>query len=190
MSKGILRQQVLQVLSKMDRKKRQAYQEKLFDALTDYIQDYSYQKIGLYWGLVPEIETSKLILSLLNQGISVYLVRMEASRHLSFRAFTGVSDLEQTSFGIYQPKATCPDLCPEDLDLMVVPGLVFTPSGYRIGFGGGYYDRLLSQYPYLETLSLAFPDQVKAEDSWFIEDHDIPVNRLLTLNDEGRTVLL
>ena len=64
-----------------------------------------------------------------------------------------------------------------DVDLCVVPGRVFNRSGYRIGWGGGYYDRFLASYAG-QTLSLAYSVQVL--DDIPIEAHDIPVGVIVS----------
>lgn len=68
----------------------------------------------------------------------------------------------------------------EDLDAIIVPGLVFDLQGYRIGYGGGYYDRFLGSLSRKKsTLSLAFPFQV-VEEELPKEAYDIPVDFLVT----------
>lgn len=56
-----------------------------------------------------------------------------------------------------------------------MPGIVFTLEGFRIGFGGGYYDRFLEQYQG-ETCSLVFSEQI--QENWQVEPFDLPVKRL------------
>lgn len=55
--------------------------------------------------------------------------------------------------------------------------MVFSTKGYRIGFGGGYYDRFLQDYPN-QTVSLVFGEQLR--DDWQAEKFDRPVNKLIT----------
>ena len=65
------------------------------------------------------------------------------------------------------------------IDLIHVPGLVFTTEGYRIGYGGGYYDRYLEHFSG-HTLSTTYPCQIQ---DFIPEKHDIPVQEVLI--DEG-----
>jgi 5-formyltetrahydrofolate cyclo-ligase len=68
------------------------------------------------------------------------------------------------------------------IDLVIVPGLGFTPRGYRIGRGMGFYDRFLSQPDFGGfACGLAFEDQVLAEIP--LLDHDVPLSMLAT--DQG-----
>ena len=61
------------------------------------------------------------------------------------------------------------------LDLLVVPGVVFNSTGYRIGYGGGYFDKFLSNNKQ-PTISLLYDFQLN---SFETEAHDEPVEKLI-----------
>ena len=54
-------------------------------------------------------------------------------------------NLRSNQFGILEPDVTCPLIKVEQVDLILVPCVMCDQRGYRLGYGGGFYDRLLSQ---------------------------------------------
>ncbi|MFD1902205.1 5-formyltetrahydrofolate cyclo-ligase [Enterococcus termitis] len=97
-----------------------------------------------------------------------------SERRLTFHQVTPETVFEKTAFGVEEPVNGL-EVGIDKIDLLVVPGIVFTRLGFRIGFGGGFYDRLLQQYQG-ETCSLVFSEQI--QEHWTIESFDLPVKRL------------
>ena len=83
--------------------------------------------------------------------------------------------LVKTSFGLLEPQGDLEVVDASQIDLIHVPGLVFTTEGYRIGYGGGYYDRYL-EHSSGHTLSTVYPCQIQ---DFIPEKHDIPVQEVL-----------
>ncbi len=82
-------------------------------------------------------------------------------RELAFHEVSSPSrELEAGAHGILAPRATLPRVAPDELDILLVPGVAFTPEGDRLGYGGGYYDRLIPRCPQAHVLSLAFSEQM------------------------------
>lgn len=83
------------------------------------------------------------------------------------------------SYGIPEPDPVqCRRLSPDEaVGLAVLPGLAFDVRGVRIGYGGGYFDRLLTKHP-MRTLGIAFAAQLTARLPR--ETHDIPVQDVVT----------
>ena len=71
----------------------------------------------------------------------------------------------------------------KDIQLVLVPAIVFDRQGGRIGFGGGYFDRLLSRMPQAKRIGLAYADQVTA-DPLPREPHDILMHSIITEKEE------
>ncbi len=86
--------------------------------------------------------------------------------------------LETVYHGLLEPKPSeTVRVNKQDIDLLIVPGLLFDKGGFRIGFGGGYYDRFLTDFPN-QKLSLAGSFQVV--ENLPSESYDIPVDSIIT----------
>ncbi|WP_231889846.1 5-formyltetrahydrofolate cyclo-ligase [Oceanobacillus sp. Castelsardo] len=95
-----------------------------------------------------------------------------------------INDFHQLEKGLYEilepnPKKTS-KVKKQNIDLLIVPGVVFDQNGYRIGFGGGYYDRFLVDFPN-ETISLA--SHLQVIDRIPTDFYDLPVKCIIT--EEG-----
>ena len=66
---------------------------------------------------------------------------------MDFYIIEGLDDLEKRTFGVLEPKVPgCKLLTDFSRSLCIVPALMYDLKGYRLGYGGGYYDRFLSRY--------------------------------------------
>jgi len=80
--------------------------------------------------------------------------------------------------GVPEPSPSAPRIGWERLDLILVPGLAFDRRGWRLGRGGGYYDRLLAHAPLARRWGVAFDPQLVAEVP--LEPHDVKLDTLVT----------
>ncbi len=85
---------------------------------------------------------------------------------------------EERGHGFAEPLAEAPTAAPSDLDLVIVPGLVFDPRGHRIGYGAGFYDRFLGRARHARAIGVCFDFQVLAEVP--AGPHDVPVAMVVT----------
>jgi 5-formyltetrahydrofolate cyclo-ligase len=140
------------------------------------------KSIGITISRPPEVDTLQIIRKAWEQGKAVAIPKCNPqTKELVFRNFTRFSHLEMVYSGLYEPVVSMTKEVPsEELDLLIVPGLAYTKSGFRLGFGGGYYDRYLAGNK-TQTMSLAFSQQLVAQLP--VESHDFPVSKIIT--EEG-----
>lgn len=106
-------------------------------------------------------------------------------RKLEFKLVSDPAlELEADLHGIPAPRPQLRSIAPERLDLLFVPGLAFTVTGHRLGYGGGYYDRYLPLCAQATKVACAFPEQIV--EALPIEEHDLPVDSLLVAHCRHR----
>lgn len=129
-----------------------------------------------------EVDTYAIIEALWQLGKNVAVPKCNAkTRTMDFYIITQFSQLETVYMDLKEPipsKTTY--VSPEEIDVIIVPGIVYDPNGYRIGYGGGYYDRYLTTYEG-NLISIAFDFQIV--ESVPTESHDIPVDIIITDNN-------
>jgi len=98
--------------------------------------------VSLYWPIGSELDTAPLLAVLSERGHVLSLpVTPEQRGPLSFRLWTPDTEMTAGPMNIPVPKDS-PTVSP---DILLVPLLAFDKRGYRLGYGGGYYDRTLTQ---------------------------------------------
>lgn len=128
--------------------------------------------------ILPLLETA------LEQGKEVALPRVEPLAELSFHLLPTVealSQLEQGPYRLQQPSSLWPAVQPcNKATLLLVPGLLFTITGGRLGRGGGYYDRFLQLQPKKNLLKVGLCFESQLTDSLPQEKHDQQVDLIVT----------
>lgn len=116
----------------------QALMRHFLDALTPS----SGRVVSGYWPVRGEIDVIPLLSHLHEQGHPCGLpVMVGRTKPLLFREWRPGLEMKEAGFAIPMPGEDAPELVPE---LLLVPLLAFDGDGYRLGYGGGYYDRTLA----------------------------------------------
>ena len=77
-----------------------------------------------------------------------------------FCRIASLDDCVKGAYGILEPREDCPIVQPKETSLILVPGCAFTRDGFRMGYGGGYYDRYLQLHPKAIAIGYAFEEQI------------------------------
>jgi len=176
--KSELRKQVLQEMKAIPREQKQSIDQ----ALTEHFLHHPFYQeakvIATYLSFPHEFQTHELIEQALRDGKKVLIPKTYPKGRMDFVVYNP-QQLVKTSFGLLEPQGNLEVVDASQIDLIHVPGLAFTTEGYRIGYGGGYYDRYLEHFTG-HSMSTIYPCQVQ---QFMPENHDIPVQEVLI--DEG-----
>lgn len=126
-----------------------------------------------------EIDPLPAVNELRRRGVKIAYPRIESRGVLGVHVVDDEVDLVPGPFGLSQPREATPRTEPHLIDAVIVPAVAYDERGMRLGYGGGYYDRLL---PLLRDdclrIGFAFDEQVLAEIP--AEEHDVAVDLVVT----------
>lgn len=122
--------------------------EDIFLLLCDLPEFKQAKRVFTYISIDREVDTRRIIALCQTLGKTPVLPYRYSRGKMGFTALDRpLSALPPGVFGIPMPDASLPELFPAVGDLMLVPALCFDEEGYRLGHGGGYYDRYLAAHP-------------------------------------------
>jgi 5-formyltetrahydrofolate cyclo-ligase len=192
--KAALRQSLRSLRAELDPVVRKKANQAIIERLLASQAVQAAKVILIYAALPEEVNLDSLIAPLSKAGKRVLVPRFgKIPGLMTLWQIKQVDALEESksTLPVRQPDVSrTQPVEPKEVDLVLAPGLAFSESGQRLGFGGGYYDRFLPKCPArCLTIGIAFEQQVL--DDLPTEAHDINMHAVLTeLSVYGDTTLL
>jgi 5-formyltetrahydrofolate cyclo-ligase len=180
-AKLVLRQRVLAIRDAVPPALRSAASDAIVARLLARPDFLSARAVLLTLPFGSEWDTLALVRAALAAGKTVAMPRVDkASRMLALHAIADpMQDIGAGYRDIPEPLPACPAVSRDAIDFVLVPGVAFDPKGRRIGYGGGYYDRLLPLLsPRAARVAGAFELQIvdRVPDA----PHDVAVDAIVT----------
>lgn len=170
-SKAYLRQEFKEKRSNIEG--RASKDKMILRLLKNFIEKRQGQSIALYQPIFSEVDVRPLVKDLFEEGKTVLLPRVEKDE-IIFVRFEGEERLKKGAMGILEPVGP---LYEGEIQIMLVPGLVYNRQKFRIGYGKGYYDRYLLRHEKIESVG-CFYSELEAE--FLGEKRDVMLKWIVT----------
>lgn len=172
-----MRQLMFQQRNSLNDSFKRDYDQKVCNYLIDLVASKSMQVVHCYLPFAGEIDIKPFIQYLLDTQKTVVIPKTLPKRILENRILKSLdeSDIEVGIKNTLHPKNPMPYL--GEFDLIVIPGLACDRNNFRLGYGGGYYDNFLMQYPSAYKLGIFYPFQLV--DYVPLEEHDQQLDEIL-----------
>lgn len=180
MIKKQIRKEILEKRGKLGSIDHKYFSNCIINSILDSSHYRDANTIMVFVSFSDEVDTHEFIKKAISDGKKVTVpITFPKTKEIKPSHIESFHDLEPGYYGILTPKADCINLVsPEEIDLIIVPGVAFDKNGYRVGYGGGYYDRFLSRLPQVTTIGIAFELQII--DKVPRDEYDIAVDFIFT----------
>ncbi len=158
MTKKDIRESVLFLRNSLDKKEAEYISRGICQ---DVIELDVYEKatdICLYMSIKNEVYLDFLMEASFKGGKRVWLPRV-IDKHMEFYSYDTNTKFISGAFGIMEPDSEM-KLVPNKNTLIIMPGAVYSENKERIGYGGGYYDKYLSEHPECHTVAVCYELQI------------------------------
>lgn len=156
----------------------QAYSDNICKKLMELDEYVNANTVLAYCPISNEVDTSLILEDCIKNKVLALPRTIIAENKIIPSAVNNMSDLHEKAYSIMEPKENCSEVNLYDINLIVVPLVAFDKYGTRLGYGGGYYDRLLSKTQNCKKVGIAFSLQelnyIKSE------AHDIKLDVIIT----------
>jgi len=175
MDKAELRQKIRQQKREMTAQQIESAGKRLGEL---FLSSELYRRAETVYGYLPynqEVRTVPMLEQAIRDGKRVAVPKVYGEE-MKFIYITDFSQVEKGYAGIPEPIADEP-VANDPHALVLMPGLAFTKTGDRMGYGGGFYDKFLSREPQHPTVALCYGFQIV--EKLPTEEHDVPVDLVL-----------
>ncbi len=170
------RQRLLAMRAALGHEARAATAARILPFAHEAIRRHGARAVGLYWPIKSELDFRMLAEQLARDGIATALpVILEKGTPLAYWQWSPGEPLERGFWNIPVPRQRRP-IHP---DAVLAPTVGFDRAGYRLGYGGGYFDRTLAQ-PDRPSLAIGIGLDFARLDTIWPQPHDIPMDVIIT----------
>ena len=134
-----------------------------------------YENILIYSSIGSEVYTKEMINNLLKTK-NVFLPKVISSGQMEFFKINSLNDLKIGKYNILEPRTKIK--YEKQKSIVIVPGVAFSKSKYRIGYGGGYYDRFIKENKKNLYIGICFDEQITEFDKF--EEYDQKMDIVIT----------
>lgn len=178
MDKSAARSEILNKLKNLDNREDVQY---LYNQLFETDEWFAATSIGVTLSTDIEIDTNPIIDKALSDNKRVYVPKVINKSDMDFIEYNHETRLFVNKMGISEP-VDGQGININDIDLLIVPGMAFDMSNNnRLGYGGGYYDRVLVDYPG-NTIALADRIRMYEKSIWKVDEFDQQVETIIHSN--------
>ena len=189
MNKEEIRRDILKKRHSLSKDYIKNKSQQIFLKLAESVEYRNSRNIMFYVATRSEVQTEEMIKTSIEMGKNIFvpIILPECINLAPSKIFDFDTELEKGKKGILEPKKEYYRLFPpENIDLIIIPGVAFDLSGNRIGRGFGYYDNFLKEIrSSTKIIALAFEMQIVKKIP--NDKNDIPVHKIIT---ETRTITI
>jgi len=143
--KAVLREKMLAVRAAMSASAHQEANRRIFESVCALEEYQRANTVFVYVGVADEPDTIALIEDAWQRGKRVCVPHCVSLGVMDAYAIEDLDDLQPGKYGIPEPKEGCQLVLSHEIDLTIVPCVCCSKDGYRLGYGGGFYDRWLAE---------------------------------------------
>lgn len=137
-----------------------------------------------FFSMRDEVAMEEILRRLLELGKRVALPLVTGPGRMEAVELKSFADLAPGDFNIPTVREAAREIIsPEELDCVIVPAVAFSEDGYRLGMGGGFYDRYLARAGNASRLAAVFDCQIFPGEDFPREEHDQQVDAVFTENN-------
>ena len=170
------RKQLIEAREAIPEKTHRQWSQAISGFLTQKFSQPQKKIIGIYWPFRAEYDPRSMSQYLIEQGATLALPEVTArNAPLRFREWSPETSMREGAYGIPIPAGTRI----VRLDAVIIPMVGFDQYGYRLGYGSGYFDRTLANYP-SQPLSIGVAFEFQRLENVYPQSHDIPMHFVVT----------